>query len=106
MKRLVILVGMLLTQVALAADENVEQAWLRATAPGQEVAGAYMNITSTTAAKLVGASSPAAGPVQLHIMTKANGVMEMHELKNIAYPKKKTLKLGHGGMHNMLFVLQ
>ena len=106
MKRWAILVGMLLTQVAVAADVKVEQAWMRATAPGQEVAGAYLNITSAVDAKLVGVSSPAAGTVQLHTMSMNQGVMEMREMKEIALPKNKTVKLAPGGLHIMLFDLK
>lgn len=105
MKKIAILVGILFTQVALAADVKVEQAWMRATAPGQEVAGAFMNITSATDAKLVGVTSPA-GTAQLHSMTMVKGVMEMRALKDISLPKNKTVKLTPGGMHIMLFDLK
>lgn len=106
MKRWAILVGMLFTQIAVAADVKVEQAWMRATAPGQEVAGAYLNITSAVDARLVGVSSPVAGTVQLHTMSMKQGVMEMREMKEIALPKNKTVKLAPGGLHIMLFDLK
>ena len=106
MKRLAMLVGMLATQVALASDVKIEQAWMRATAPGQEVAGAFMNITSAVDARLVGVSSPVAGTVQLHSMSMNQGVMEMREMKNITLPRHKTIRLGPGGLHIMLFDLK
>lgn len=106
MKRLAILVGMLCAQIALAADVKVEHAWMRATAPGQAVAGAFMDITSASDARLMGASSPVAGTVQLHTMSMTDGVMEMREMKEIALPKNKTVKLAPGGLHIMLFDLK
>lgn len=105
MKKIAILMGVLFTQLALAADVKVEQAWMRAPAPGQEVAGAFMDITSATDAKLTGVTSPV-GTAQLHSMTMANGVMEMRALKDIPLPKNKTVKLTPGGMHIMLFDLK
>ncbi|OIQ62948.1 hypothetical protein GALL_555170 [mine drainage metagenome] len=106
MKNLAILVGMLCTQIALAADVKVEHAWMRATAPGQEVAGAFMDISSATEATLVGVSTPAAGTAQLHTMSMNGGVMEMREMKEIALPAHKTVKLAPGGLHIMLFDLK
>ena len=106
MKHWVIVVAMLLAQSALAGGVKIEQAWMRATAPGQSVAGAYMNITSTTDASLVGVSSPAAGIAQLHSMRMDNGVMKMRELQKIALPKNKMVRLEPAGMHIMLFDLK
>jgi periplasmic copper chaperone A len=106
MKRLAILLGMLCTQAALAGDVTVEHAWMRATAPGQAVAGAFMDITSAADAKLVGASSPLAGTAQLHTMSMSQGMMDMHEVKDIPLPKGKTVKLAPGGLHVMLFDLK
>lgn len=106
MKYLAILVAALCAQIALAADVKVEHAWMRATAPGQEVAGAFMDITSATDASLVGVSTPAAGTAQLHTMNMDGGVMEMREMKEIALPAHKTVKLAPGGLHIMLFDLK
>ena len=46
---------------AQAANVKVEGAWARATVQGQKGTGAFMKITAPEGAKLVGASSPAAG---------------------------------------------
>jgi hypothetical protein len=106
MKKLTILLGIVLSQTAIAADVKVDNAWMRATAPGQEVAGAFMNITSTDNAKLVGVSSPVAGKLELHSMSMDKGVMEMRQLKTIDLPKGKTVQLAPGGLHVMLFDLK
>ncbi len=106
MKKLSILLSLLFSQAAMAADIKVENAWMRATAPGQEVAGAFMSITSTDNAKLVGVTSPAAGKLELHSMSMDKGVMEMREVKAIDLPKGKTVQLAPGSLHIMLFNLK
>lgn len=106
MKKLSILLGIVFSQVAMAADIKVENAWMRATAPGQAVAGAFMEITCPVNAKLVGATSPAAGKLELHTMSMDNGVMEMRQVPAIDLPKGKTIKLAPGGLHVMLFDLK
>lgn len=105
MKKIALLAAVLCSQPAWAADVKVDEAWMRATAPGQEVAGAFMNITSATDAKLTGVTSPA-GTAQLHSMSMSNGVMEMRALKDIPLPKNEMVKLMPGGMHIMLFDLK
>lgn len=106
MKRCAMLGLALLAQTAMAADVKVENVWMRATAPGQQVAGAYMDITSPENAKLVDAQSPAAGSMEIHLMRMNHGVMEMREIKALSLPKGKTVKLAPGGFHLMLFDLK
>lgn len=95
----------LFTLPALADTVKVEHPWVRATAPGQEVAGAFMDLTADTDMTLVAAESKAAGTVQLHSMTMDNGVMVMRQVKDIALPKGKTVSLQPGGLHIMLIGL-
>lgn len=86
-----------------AADEvQVAQAWARATAPGQQVAGAYLQITSAVPAKLVAASSPVAGRVEIHSMRMEGGVMRMRQLRSLDLPAQQAVKLEPGGLHLML----
>ena len=106
MKKLSFILSIVFSQVAMAADIKIENAWMRATAPGQAVAGAFMEITSPVNAKLVGATSPAAGKLELHLMNMNNGIMEMREVKSIDLTKGKTIKLAPGGLHIMLFNLK
>ena len=84
----------------------VSNAWIRSPAPGQKVAGAYMELKSGATAALVGASSPAAGRVELHSMALEAGVMRMRPVENIALPPGTTVKLAPGGLHLMLFDLK
>ena len=46
---------------AQTAAVKVEGAWARASVPGQKGTGAFMKLTAKDGAKLVSASSPAAG---------------------------------------------
>ncbi|MGH8752648.1 MAG: copper chaperone PCu(A)C [Burkholderiales bacterium] len=93
---------------AIHADEvvMVTHAWVRATAPGQRVAGAYLEISSAVPNKLIAASSPLAGSVEIHSMRLKNGVMEMRQLESLELPAKQTVKLEPGGLHIMLLDLK
>jgi copper(I)-binding protein len=84
------------------AQVTVDGAWVRATAPGQKIAGAYLKITSVTAAFLVGASSPAAKTVELHEMSMDNNVMKMRPVARLELPAGKTVELKPGSYHLML----
>ncbi|MHB1176365.1 MAG: copper chaperone PCu(A)C [Sulfuriferula sp.] len=106
MKRFIMLGLLLLAQTAMAANIKVENAWMRATAPGQQVAGAYMQIASPVNATLVKVQSPAAGRMEIHLMGMNHGVMEMREVGTLALPKGETVKLAPGGFHLMLFDLK
>jgi copper(I)-binding protein len=105
MKAVLALAALLLAPPALADSVKVENAWVRATAPGQKVAGAFMDLTADADLTLVAASSPAAKVVQLHLMAMDNGVMVMREIKEVALAKGKTVSLKPGGMHVMLIDL-
>ena len=88
---------------ALAADAvSVSNPWVRATVPGQSVAGAYMDITAKTRTALVAVESPVAGKAELHTMTMDGGVMKMRPLEKLELPANKTVTLKPGGYHVML----
>ncbi|HEY0269295.1 MAG TPA: copper chaperone PCu(A)C [Methyloradius sp.] len=97
--------------ITMAADQNapsinVHQAWVRATAPGQEVGAAYMMIVSKKDTSLVSITTDAAEHTQIHSMTMDNGVMKMRELESLAIPAGKMINLSPGGMHLMLIGLK
>ncbi len=96
------------SSIAIHADETVTvtHAWVRAVAPGQRVAGAYLEISSAVPIKLVAASSPIAGSAEIHVMRLENGIMTMRQLENLELPAKKTVKLEPGGVHIMLLDLK
>jgi copper(I)-binding protein len=107
-KRIVGLLGMLLITLAAQAAQQVElnRAWARATAPGQEVGAAYLELKSVSDLTLVKVESPVAGSVEIHKMTMKNGVMEMRMLETLELPAGQVVKLEPGGFHFMLFDLK
>jgi periplasmic copper chaperone A len=107
MSRVVLFVSAVLVSFSVhAANIRVEAPWARATAPGQPVGGAFMKLTSDASAQLIGASSPVAGTVQIHMMKMQDGVMIMRELKSLPLPRGKTVELAPGGYHIMLMDLK
>jgi copper(I)-binding protein len=97
---------LLLSANVYAADIQVEAAWSRATAPGQEAAMVDLTITSAKDAKLVGFSSPGSKTAEMHSMTHDNGMMKMREVKSIELPAGKHVALGESGYHLMLLGLK
>ncbi len=106
--RITSLTGLILTLAylpAYAAGVKVENAWARATAPGQPVGAAFMDLTADADLALVGARSPASKLVELHTMSMDKGVMIMRQVERIDLPKGKTVSLKPGGLHIMLIEL-
>ena len=85
---------------------EVTHAWVRATVPGQPVAGAYLTIQSARAAKLVAVSSPVAKSAEMHSMSDAGGVMRVRKLEGLALPAGKPVELKSGGDHIMLLEIK
>ena len=81
---------------------TVSKAWVRATVPGQQVAGAYLKISSIENAALVSAKSPVAKNVEIHVMSMEAGMMSMRQLDRLELPAGKTVALAPGGYHLML----
>lgn len=98
--------AMLFATNALAAEVSVSDAWVRATAPGQDSGSIQFSITSQQEAKLVEASSPVAGKAELHSMSHENGMMEMRPVDSIALPAGKAVDLAASGKHIMLIGLK
>jgi periplasmic copper chaperone A len=84
------------------AQVTVDNAWARATVPGQKVAGVYLEIRAEESAKLVGVRSPAAASAEIHSMSNAGGVMKMRRLEQLDLPAGQTVRLAPGGNHIML----
>jgi copper(I)-binding protein len=98
-----VLIGAALIAPAVSAQSvKVAGAWVRATAPGQKTAGAYVDLTSDSNAALVAAGSPVAERTELHSMSMDGGVMRMRALPRIDLPAGQTVKLAPGGVHIML----
>ena len=91
---------------APAAAVKVEGAWARASVPGQKGTGAFMKLTALQGARLVGASSPAAGVTEVHEMKLDGDVMRMRAVPALDLPAGKAVELKPGGYHVMLLDLK
>jgi copper(I)-binding protein len=104
---LVATVGFSMTTTAQAQNAKVgsvqiENAYTRATVPGQQVAGGFMKIENKGPAdQLISASSPVAGEVQLHEMAMEGNVMRMRQVKEVVVPAGAIVELKPGGLHLM-----
>jgi len=96
----------LLAATAAFAQVTVKDPWVRATVPQQKTTGAFMKLESNEDARLVAASSPVAGVVELHEMAMEQGVMKMRAVPSIAVPAGKGVELKPGGYHVMLMELK
>lgn len=101
-----LIIGLLLAGFGTAAlaDVNVtvEDAWVRASVPGQAATGAFMRLTASEDSKLTAASSPVAGTVEIHEMHMKGDVMSMARVASIDLPAGKSVSLDTHGYHIML----
>lgn len=93
------------TQV-FAGEVKVDDAWARATVPGQEIGFVGLVITSQKDARLVAVSSPASKTAEIHTMSMNDGVMKMRQIEFLALPAAKPVTLAPGGDHLMLIGLK
>jgi len=91
---------------AAQAQTLVKDAWVRGTVAGQKATGMFAQITSSTGGRLVSASSPAAGVVEIHEMAMDGNVMKMRAVPGLDLPAGKTVELKPGGYHVMLIDLK
>lgn len=89
------------------AQVSVEQPWTRATPPGAKVGAGFMRLRNAGAAdRVVGASSPAAGRVEMHVTLREGDVMKMRQVKSFEVPSGGSFELKPGGAHLMLVDLK
>lgn len=79
-------------------------AWMRAVVPGTDRTAGYVTVENTfdKSVKLVGASSPNFGRVELHTMSRENGTMQMRPVDGYTIEAGETLALKPSGDHLML----
>ena len=106
MNRIAIAFALAVAAAPALAQVKVSDAWVRATVPHQSATGAYMTLESPQDARVVSASSPAAGVVELHEMKMDNEVMKMRRVPAVALPAGKTVELKPGGYHVMMMNLK
>ena len=97
---LVALSGLAVAQVV------VKDPWVRATVPQQKATGAFMQLETRLATRLIEARSPLAGVVEIHEMKMENNVMKMRQVDGLDVPAGKAVELKPGGYHVMLMDLK
>ena len=96
----------LLLAFGAQAQTTVKDAWVRGTVAGQKATGLFAQITSASGGKLVSASSPLAGVVEVHEMAMDGNVMKMRAIAALELPAGKPVELKPGGYHVMLMDLK
>lgn len=107
--RLLVLSLLLLSAVALAhnvekGDLQIRHPWSRATPGGAKVGVGYMEIRNRgkQAERLLGASSPVAQRVEMHVTRREGEVVQMRQVESFAIPARQRIELHPGGGHFML----
>jgi hypothetical protein len=89
------------------AAVEVRDAWIRIAVRGQSGTGAFMTLAAPAGARLVGASTPVAGSVEVHEMKMEGDVMRMRAVAGgLELPPRHVVELGPGGYHLMLTELK
>ena len=101
MKRLLMLLAFAASPAL--AQVSIDQPWMRATPPGATVAGGFMTVVNKGASpdRLVGAASPVAERVELHVHAHEAGVMKMKQVPGFDIPADGKFVLKPGGAHLM-----
>ena len=98
--------GLIMGLAAAQAQTTVKDPWARATVAQQKASGAFMQLQSAKGGKLLSASSPVAGVVEIHEMTMEGNVMRMRAVPSLDLPAGKAVELKPGGYHVMLMDLK
>jgi len=103
----------LASAAAFAADVqlkslDIREPFARATPPGAKSTAVFMTIENKgkEADRLLSASSPMAGIVEIHEMKMDGGMMQMREVKGLEIKPGATVELKPGGYHVMLMDLK
>jgi copper(I)-binding protein len=102
------MVAVFLSAGAAGAAEPpaIAEAWIRATPPGARTGAAYLTVTSSGGPdRLLGASTPAAGAVEIHAHVADRGMSRMVRVAELALPAGEAVRLEPGGLHLMLLDL-
>ncbi len=99
---------LLLAALPAWAQVTVEQPWSRATPPGAKIGVGFLRLKNAGAAaeRVVGASSPVAGRVEMHVTTRDGDVMKMRQVESFEIPAGGSFELKPGGAHLMLMGLR
>ena len=105
-KQFIMLAAASLVTTAAFAQVTVGDPWIRATVPAQKTTGAFMQLRSPKATRLVDVQSPVAGRAEVHQMAMEGQTMRMQKVDGIDLPANQSVNLSSGGYHVMLFDLK
>jgi hypothetical protein len=105
-KTFLVLAAASVISTAAFAQVTVSDPWIRATVPAQKTAGAFMQLRSPKATRLVEVQTPVAGHAEVHQMGMEGQTMRMQKVDGIDLPAGQTVNLASGGYHVMLFDLK
>jgi periplasmic copper chaperone A len=88
------------------SQTTVADPWVRGTVAQQRATGMFATLTSVQGGRLVAASSPVAGLVEIHEMAMSGDVMRMRAVPGIELPPGQPVELKPGGYHVMLMELK
>ncbi len=109
------IIGVTLALAALSAvahsfklgEIDIGHPYARPTREGQMVGAGYLKLANKGPVdRLVAASSPAAGTVEIHSMSMEGDVMKMRQVDAIEIATGQTVELKPGGYHLMLMGLK
>lgn len=105
---LTVLGALLLAGAASGNVVKISDAWVRTPNPAVSVTAGFMTLENPTdhPIALTGATTSAAGVVELHEMTMSDGKMSMRKVDRIEIPAGGRVSLAPGGLHLMLFDLK
>jgi hypothetical protein len=104
--RLAALAALACLTLAAQAQTTVKDPWVRGTVAGQKATGMFGQVSSVAGGKLVAASSPVAGLVEIHEMSMDGTTMKMRAIPALDLPPGKAVDLKPGGYHVMLMDLK
>lgn len=103
----IVVVALVVASPALAEESiRVFDAWARATILASRPGAAYLTIESAAEDRLLGVTTPVAGPVMIHAVEKDGDVSRMKHIESLELPVGERVTLAPGGMHLMLMGLQ
>jgi len=107
LSRLALASALALVALQASAEVSIKDPWVRATVTDQKATGAFMQLQSSSDARVVEARSPVAGAVEIHEMTMVDNVMKMRALPDgLDLPAGKSVELKPGSYHVMLIDLK
>ncbi len=78
--------------------------WVRPAVAGQGATGMFVKLSAPSGARLIGASTPLAETVEVHMMKMEDNIMRMRALPDgLDLPAGQTVELAPGSYHLMLF---